>query len=151
MKKKLLLIVSLLALFGLLNSCSSDEVDLETVKKVQALLIGKWRFVSSMEQETDPSTEFVEFCENGTVIFEYGVGTDDYRYEESQFVFEDNWSFSDPGIVFNIYGHFQLKSGGAHDEFQRYYCCLNGPNILYFGRVGDGNSTSTTPYYIKVD
>ena len=49
----------------------------------------------------------------GAVIFDYGVGTDDYRHEESQFVFENDWHCSEPGIVFNIYGLFQLKSGGA--------------------------------------
>jgi hypothetical protein len=148
MKKKQVLMMSLLALLGLLCACSNDDEN-DDNESAQALLIGKWRLVYNMEQEPDPSTDFVEFCENGTVIFEHGVGTDDYRYEESQFVFENDWHYSEPGIVWNIYGHFQLKSGGAHDEFQKYYCCIENGR-LHFGLVGDGNSTSTTPFYLRV-
>jgi len=148
MKKKQVLMMSLLALLGLLCACSNDDEN-DDNESAQALLIGKWRLVYNMEQEPDPSTDFVEFCENGTVIFEHGVGTDDYRYEESQFVFENDWHYIEPGIVWNIYGHFQLKSGGAHDEFQKYYCCIENGR-LHFGLVGDGNSTSTTPFYLRV-
>ena len=151
MRNRFVLMMSLLALFGTLCSCSNeDEIDLETVKKAQVCLIGKWRFISDLESDYDvPSTEFVEFCENGTVIFEYGVGTDDYRHEESQFVYENNWGFSEPGIYWAIYGHVQLKNGGPHDEGQRYYCFILDDR-LHFGPVGDGDWMSKTSFYIRV-
>ena len=149
MKKKLVFIMSMLALLGFLSSCSNDDEN-EDNESAQALLIGKWRLVYSMEHESDPSTDFVEFCENGTVIFEYGIGTDDYRHKESQFVFENDWRFSEPGIVWNIYGHFQLKNGLSHDEVQRYACCIEYGSRLHFGPVGD-YTWYTTPYYIRVN
>lgn len=145
MKNKLVLMMSLLLWLGMFSACSSDDENKDN-KSAQALLIGKWRLASDMEYESDPSTDFVEFCENGTVIFEYGVGTDDYRHEESQFVFENDWGFSE-GIAWFISGHFQLKSGVSHDEVQRYSCLIIDGSRLRFGPDGGDKSWLTSPYY----
>ena len=125
MKKKLLLIMSLMLSLVMLSSCSSseDEIDLETVRKAQAHLIGKWRIIANLESQNDPSTEFVEFCENGIAILEFGVGTDEYRIVESTYVFEDNWSFSN-GVFWGIHGNIQLSRGLFHDDSQRLHCLI---------------------------
>ena len=93
MKRKLVLITSILLWLGLFNACSSDDFGLVT-KEAQTSIIGKWKLIRNGDFEIDSSTVFVEFCENGIVRYEMGVGKDNYRLIESQLEFEDDWAYS---------------------------------------------------------
>ena len=147
MKKEVLMMMSLVLSLVLLSACSSseDEIDLETVRKAQAHLIGKWRNIANLESQNDPSTEFVEFCENGIAILEFGVGTDEYRIVESTFVFEDNWSFSN-GVFWGIHGNIQLSRGIFSDDSQRLHCLIIDDDRLLLS--SDGKELKD---YIRVD
>ena len=147
MKKKVYMMMSLVLSLVMLSACSSseDEIDLETVRKAQAHLIGKWRNIANLESQNDPSTEFVEFCENGIAILEFGVGTDEYRIVESTFVFEDNWSFSN-GVFWGIHGNIQLSRGIFSDDSQRLHCLIIDDDRLLLS--SDGKELKD---YIRVD
>ena len=144
MKKKLVFMMSMLALLGVLYACSNDDIDNDTVKKAQAHLIGKWRLISDLESENNPSTDFIEFCENSMVLFEYDVGTDNYRIVESLFLFEDNWSFSN-GVFSGISGSIQLSRGLFYDSSQRLYC-----HIIYDYRLRVTSAEREHKDYIRV-
>ena len=92
-KNKLVLMMSLLLWLGMFCACSNDDYGLIT-KEAQTSIIGKWKLIRNGNIEIESSTEFVEFCKNGIVRYEFGVGTDNYRLIESQLEFEDDWAYS---------------------------------------------------------
>lgn len=154
MKRKLVLITSILLWLGLFNACSSDDVGLVT-KEAQTSIIGKWKLVRNGDFEIDSSTVFVEFCENGIVRYEMGVGKDNYRLIESQLEFEDDWAYSyENDQVKGIYGHIHFMmygSGQNLNEPNRFFCHIIGNTELHLVPA-EGNMYIMDPtmYYIKV-
>ena len=154
MKRKLVLITSILLWLGLFNACSSDDFGLVT-KEAQTSIIGKWKLIRNGDFEIDSSTVFVEFCENGIVRYEMGVGKDNYRLIESQLEFEDDWTNSyENDQVKGIYGHIHFMmygSGQNLNEPNRFFCHIIGNTELHLVPA-EGNMYIMDPtmYYIKV-
>ena len=154
MKKKVVLMMSLLLWLGMFCACSNDDYGLIT-KEAQTSIIGKWKLIRNGNIEIESSTEFVEFCKNGIVRYEFGVGTDNYRLIESQLEFEDDWAYSyNNEIVKGIYGHihFMIYGSGLNgDEPNRFLCHIIGNDeLVLMPDEGDMYIMDPTMYYIRV-
>lgn len=154
MEKKLLLMMSLLLWLGMFCACSNDDYGLIT-KEAQTSIIGKWKLIRNGNIEIESSTELVEFCKNGIVRYEFGVGTDNYRLIESQLEFEDDWAYSyNNEIVKGIYGHihFMIYGSGLNgDEPNRFLCHIIGNDeLVLMPDEGDMYIMDPTMYYIRV-
>ena len=154
MKKKLVLMTSMLLWLGMFSACSSDDYGLVTTD-AQTSIIGKWKLVPNGDFEIDSSTVFVDFCENGIVRYEMGVGKDNYRLIESQLEFEDDWAYSyENDEVKGIYGHIYFMmygSGLNHDEPNRFLCHIIGNNeLVLVPDDGEMFIMDPTMYYIRV-
>ena len=154
MEKKLLLMMSLLLWLGMFCACSNDDYGLIT-KEAQTSIIGKWKLIRNGNIEIESSTELVEFCKNGIVRYEFGVGTDNYRLIESQLEFEDDWAYSyNNEIVKGIYGHIHFMiygSGRNGDEPNRFLCHIIGNDeLVLMPDEGDKYIMDPTMYYIRV-
>lgn len=154
MKNKLVLMMSLLLWLGMFCACSNDDYGLIT-KEAQTSIIGKWNLIRNGNIEIESSTEFVEFCKNGIVRYEFGVGTDNYRLIESQLEFEDDWAYSyNNEIVKGIYGHihFMIYGSGLNGDEPNIFLChiIGNDELVLMPDEGDMYIMDPTMYYIRV-
>lgn len=154
MKKKVVLMMSLLLWLGMFCACSNDDYGLIT-KEAQTSIIGKWKLIRNGNIEIESSTEFVEFCKNGIVRYEFGVGTDNYRLIESQLEFEDDWAYSyNNEIVKGIYGHihFMIYGSGLNGDEPNIFLChiIGNDELVLMPDEGDMYIMDPTMYYIRV-
>jgi len=148
MMNKPLFFIGVLLSLGTMCACSdSDKDDLVSESDIilagvanpsdTQTIIGKWKLVrygafSEISPETEQRT-YVEFCENGVVRIERGVGTDDYKLIESSLRFENDWvSTSENGRITKRSGHvlFMFWGRGMNlDEPNRFLCWIENDTM----------------------
>lgn len=177
MKKNFLnlFIVLLTAGVGLgLTACSSDEESVENVNteptkepaEVQAscvedtalneagqnavgMVVGKWRLTKVGIDDYTETETYLTFTPDGKVMYEIAVNTDDYRYQESERGFEDDWvSDSENGLT----GHIQFNMHNMSSRpVERFICSLNGTEMILCPDMDMRYVKDPTMYFVKVE
>ena len=177
MKKNFLNLFIVLLTTGVglsLTACSSDEEGVENVKtepteeptEVQAscvedtalneagqtavgLIVGKWRLTRVGNNDYTELNTYLTFTPEGWVKYEIAVNTDEYRYQESERGFEDDW-VSDSG--YGLTGHIQFNMYNMPSRsVDRFICSLNVTEMILCPDMGMYYYKDPTMYFVKVE
>lgn len=121
------------------DSSDAKQIIRETVVPS---LTGKWQLVRQGELDCQASGIYVEFDDNGNVICEYGVGSDNYKKELYVVKMEYDWA----SVGHKVTGHISFPLCGEG----RFLCSVEDNQLVLLPDEGVFYIMDPTKYFVKV-